>query len=249
MKVLQCAQAYREDEDELIFDHYLIILSQDTDLFIARSHSKVTVDQDIEALDCPLTLVPKANLYPPYTNDLMLAPDPLPNDTFLKTPSLFKLDETDPMLCDIVLHEARICELLSRHPHPNIARYLGCVQDSGLGLITSLCFVRYQETLFDRLQDQDRPLDLYSCLQGVKDGLDHLHHLGLNHNDINPSNIMLDQDDVPVIIDFDCCQREGEPSFGVGTTGWTDGSNTGLSERKNDEFALMQLYETYLKDA
>ena len=115
--------------------------------------------------------------------------------------------------------------------------------------ITGLCFVRYKETLSERLSDSNRPLNLHSCLQGVKNGLDHLHDLALNHNDINPANITLDKEDVPIIIDFDSCQREGDLSFGIGTLGWTNGSITGISERRNDDFGFMQLYKNFLKDA
>lgn len=30
------------------------------------------------------------------------------------------------------------------------------------------------------------------------------------HNDLNPDNVMLDDDGTPVIIDFDICRKEGE---------------------------------------
>ena len=141
-----------------------------------------------------------------------------------------------------------MCEILRRHPHPNIASYLGCVRDEGL--VTGLCFVRYKEDSSDRLGDSSRPLNLRSCLEGVKDGLDHLHNLGLIHNDMNPANIMLDKEDVPIIIDFDSCQREGDyRSVSAHRLGWTKGSVTGISERKNDDFGLMQLYKVFLKDA
>ena len=60
---------------------------------------------------------------------------------------------------------------------------------------------------------------------------------------------MLDKEDVPIIIDFDSCQREGDLSFGIGTPGWTNGSITGISKRKNDDFGLMQLYKNFLKDS
>ena len=59
---------------------------------------------------------------------------------------------------------------------------------------------------------------------------------------------MLDKEDLPIIIDFDSCQRKGELSFGIGRPGWTNGSITGMSERKNDDFGLMQLYKTFLED-
>lgn len=59
---------------------------------------------------------------------------------------------------------------------------------------------------------------------------------------------MLDKEDVSIIIDFDSRQRESDILFGIGTSGWTNGSITGLSKRKNDDFGLMQLYKTFLKD-
>ena len=250
MKVIECLQAYREDGDDWTFDHYSIVLSQSTEVFKAQSQLEFTVPLDIDAeqLDCPLIPIPKEHLWPPFTDHLTLAPHPLPNDTFLKRPSLARLgSETGPKPREILLHEAHMCEILRRHPHPNIASYLGCVRDEGL--VTVLCFVRCKETLSDRLGDSNRPLNLRSCLEGVRNGLDHLHNLGLNHDDINPANIMLDQEDVPIIIDFDSCQREGELSFGIGTPGWTNSSITGFSERKNDDFRLMQLYKVFLKDA
>ena len=250
MKVVECLQAWREDGDDLTFDHNTIILSQGTELFKAQSQLEFTISLDIDAeqLDCPLIPIPKEDIWPPFTDRLTLAPHPLPNGTFLKKRSLVAFDpETGPKPREILLHEAHMCEILRRHPHPNIASYLGCIRDEGL--VTGLCFVRYKETLFERLSDSNRPLNLRPSLEGVKNGLDHLHDLGLNHNDVNPANIMLDDEDVPVIIDFDSCQREGDLSFGTGTWGWTDGSMTGISERKNDDFGLMQLYKNFLKDA
>ncbi len=250
MKVIECLEAYRGDGDDLTFDHHSIILSQGTELFKAQSQVKVPIHAEIdpEQLGCPLIPIPKEDIWPPFTDHLTLAPHPLPNDTFLKKPSLVGFSsESSFKLRDVLLHEAHMCEILRRHPHPNIASYLGCVRDEGL--VKGLCFVRYKETLSERLRDSDRPLNLRSCLEGVKNGLDHLHNLGLNHNDVNPRNIMLDEEDVPIIIDFDSCQREGDLSFGIGTLGWTDGSIIGMSERKRDDFGLMLLYKTFLKDA
>jgi serine/threonine protein kinase len=58
-------------------------------------------------------------------------------------------------------------------------------------------------TLADRVKDHDRPLDADKCWNGIKDGVEHLHSLGIIHNDLNPRNVMLDSEDTPVIIDFD----------------------------------------------
>lgn len=96
----------------------------------------------------------------------------LPNDTFRKKPSLIGLSsETGHKPREILLHEAYMSEILRLHLHVNIASYLGCVRDEGL--VNGLCFVRYKETLSDRLRDSNRPLDFRSCLKGVKKGPDH----------------------------------------------------------------------------
>ena len=153
-----------------------------------------TIPQDIDAeqLNCPLIPIPKEDLWPPFTDHITLTPHPLPNVTFLKKPSLIGFgSERGPQPREVLLHEAHLCEILRRYPHPNIVSYLGCVRAEGL--ITSLCFVRYKENLSDRLRDSNRPLNLHSCLKGVKNGLDHLQDLELSHSDINPANIGLDK--------------------------------------------------------
>lgn len=104
---------------------------------------------------------------------------------------------------ELLLHKAQIYEILREHLHKKIASYLGYISDGGL--IKGLCFIRYEETLSDRLRDLNRPINLSECLKGVKDGLDYLYSLGLNYNDINPRNIMLNKQDLPVIIDFNSC--------------------------------------------
>jgi len=243
MKVIECVEAYKEHGDDLEFDHFSIILAKGTKIFRAHSARAYVLYQDIDIrdLDCPLVPFPPEDLWPPFTNDFTHAPHPIPDNAFAKRPTFFNYHpETSAFKPrELLLHEAHICELLRRHPHKNIASYLGCINDGGF--ITGLCSVKYEETLSDRLRDSSRPLNPYSCLMGVKEALDHLHSLGLNHNDINPSNIMLDKQDVPIVIDFDSCQWEGEFLYSTGTPGWTDGTSYTSSERKNDDFVLKQL--------
>ena len=65
------------------------------------------------------------------------------------------------------------------------------------------------------------PFDRGHCSRGIEAGVRHMHKLGLVHNDLNPSNIMMDGDN-PVIIDCDSCKREGdELGSKAGTDGWT----------------------------
>ena len=245
MKVIECVEAYREDGDDLEFDHFSMILEKGAKTFRAQSQRGYVLHQDIDIreLDCPLIPIPTEDLWPPFTTDLISAPHPLPDNAFAKRPTLFSYHpETSKFKPrELLLHEAQICELLREHPHKNIASYLGCINEGGF--VTGLCFIKYEETLSDRLRDSSRPLNLGSCLMGIKEGLDHLHSLGLNHNDINPRNIMLDKQDVPIIIDFDSCQWEGGLLFSTGTPGWTDGTMCTSSARKNDDFGWKQLSE------
>lgn len=75
-------------------------------------------------------------------------------------------------------------------------------------------------TLADRLEEQNRPLRSELYLNDIESGLKHLHNLGLVHNDINPYNVMLREDDTAVIIDFNTCQYQGEKCRSGGTPGW-----------------------------
>lgn len=50
----------------------------------------------------------------------------------------------------------------------------------------------------------------------------HLHSHGIAHNDIKPSNILLSQDDRPVLIDFGFAQQyeEGKPERFLSSLSW-----------------------------
>jgi serine/threonine protein kinase len=73
-----------------------------------------------------------------------------------------------------------------------------------------------------------------------------MHDLGLVHNDLNPSNIIMDGDN-PVIIDFDSCKREGDKlGSKAGTCGWTvDGED--YSKRDNDLYSLSKIQSALTK--
>ena len=248
MKVTGCLETWKEDADDFRFDHFAIILTDGTEVFKVQYSKELAIDQDINIteLDCPLYRISTEDIWPPLKNDLTLAPQPVSDEVYQKKRVLadFNPQTSSVKPCDLLLHEAQICEILRKNPHKNIASYLGVTCEEGL--IKSLCFVRYEETIADRLNDPNRPLNVPKCLDGVKDGLDHLHSLELNHNDLNYRNIMLDKQDVPVIIDFDSCEPEGNIPLGAGTPGWTEGSCIMKSERQNDDFGLELFINTLL---
>lgn len=59
--------------------------------------------------------------------------------------------------------------------------------------------------------------DYSGFLTGIESGIRHLHSLGLVHNNINLSNIIVDGDNL-IIIGFSSCQPLRESLEGVGRT-------------------------------
>ncbi|KAJ5808584.1 hypothetical protein N7474_009853 [Penicillium riverlandense] len=81
---------------------------------------------------------------------------------------------------------------------------------------------------YDELGDKD------GILEKIKAGILHLHRLGLVHNDINPVNILLDQDDSPVICDFNFYTPVGHSLDAIGRTyEWYD-ENVQFADPRND---------------
>ena len=59
--------------------------------------------------------------------------------------------------------------------------------------------------------------------QGVEQAVSHLHALKLGNNDISPFNVMLGDNNEPVLIDLDSCEHEGGLlGFKAGTEDWAD---------------------------
>ncbi|KAJ6127724.1 hypothetical protein N7471_008941 [Penicillium samsonianum] len=173
-------------------------------------------------------------------------------DCYLKAPDL--IDFLYSELEDNIQCELEVCEVLRRHPHPNIATYYGCREENGRA--TGLCFKRYKETLWGKVNPEWLSKNKFRAsgreqvddslkhnFHAILEGIEHLHSLGLVHNDINPSNIMFDEHGVSVNIDFGSCRKIGESleTSGAGQTGgWHDPEN-GLVLEKNDLDAFGEL--------
>lgn len=85
-----------------------------------------------------------------------------------------------------------------------------------------------------------RGKDYSGVLAGVERGIRHLHGLGWVHNDVNPSNIMVDGDE-GVVVDFGSCTRMGESLRGVGRTyEWYD-DKVEVAGPQNDFHALEEI--------
>ncbi|OAA63287.1 Protein kinase-like domain protein [Niveomyces insectorum RCEF 264] len=241
MEILENNEAFVLKDGDLVFDHTKLILRSGSDFFLGRSplrNDPCTIN--VENLD--LQRIPTESIWPAMEARYTKAPEPPPPECFIKRPSLMYFGDTPAASkpAQQLLDELEACEILRLHPHPNIAQYFGCISQDDK--ITGLCFRRYPMTLAERLRDKSASIDKARCLRGVRDGLKHMHGLGLVHNDINPSNIMLDGS-TPIIIDFDSCKKQGEKlGLKSGTREWTkEAAEYALSE--NDDHSLAKLEE------
>ncbi|KAK4144166.1 uncharacterized protein C8A04DRAFT_36824 [Dichotomopilus funicola] len=237
--VLEMNEAFEEIDGSFQFTGTLVVYNTHNGLHHARSiprHSsllEIKLEHLINFIPIPISAYT-----PLFPSGFTRAPDLPPQKCYIKKPKLISYDRirqgSQPNdIAESVLLEATVCELLKQHPHPNIAPYLGCqVTD---GRITGLCFPRYNCTLME-----ERSKDYSGVLAVVESGIKHLHVLGFVHNDINPSNIMLDGDKA-VIIDFESCRRAGESLEDCGRTyEWYDEEvNTSLPQ--NDLDALEEI--------
>jgi serine/threonine protein kinase len=217
MEVYDTGEIWDGEGDDLAYEYTKVVLKKGDAFYHARTFRRLGSSINVDELK-PIP-IPTQEILPPYSTDLTRAPTPLPVDCYVKYASLLDCGSDLPVgrrPADLVLAEAKICEILRTVPHPNIAHYIGCLTQGGR--ISALCFTKYESTLADLLQDETRlGPEIYD---GIRSGIQHLHRLGFSHNDINPYNIMFKSDVAPVIIDFDSCVRIGEKLGKAG--GWED---------------------------
>jgi serine/threonine protein kinase len=122
--------------------------------------------------------------------------------------------------------------------------------------LTAICLKKYTSQLNRAVQAErtgSRPgtlLDRAAILDGISEGLRFLHEtLGLVHNDINPSNIMLDDAGNAVIIDFDSCLAIGQEigNRKAGTFTWEMKPAPKIATPENDMHGL-KLISEFLKE-
>lgn len=181
-------------------------------------------------------LVQDESVYPRAFDGITIA-SVGPGDIFIKRPKLSYLDDkySSVMLPRLFLDEILVLEILKQRPHPNLAEYYGC--SNHRGFITGILLKKYNATLEEYLDSHKLPHE--HIMAGLEAGIQHLHTLGYAHNDLNPTNIMLDDSLTPVIIDFGSCKRVGEGLVSAGTPGWADDYE--VSDPEHDKAALKKL--------
>lgn len=253
MHVRESRQCFEEIDGTIQFKHSVLLLRDGSNgLFSARISSAAQLESTVNPEDLEdLKPLPQLLICPP---GVVMASEFLATaaDTHAKRPNLLCLAGTNDLQASL-LEEIRVCELLKHYPHPNVAKYRGCLLAGNR--LEGICFKRYRETLMERvnpehlnkstlIQSPNRNsarVNAGRCLSGIEAGLRHLHSLGIVHNDINPTNIMFDEDQHPIIIDFDSCREIGAPLHNVKRTFSWYKKDVSVSRESNDLDALEEI--------
>ena len=124
------------------------------------------------------TRIPKSHLYTKVQPNYRRAMDPLPTDSYIKRPPPLEYNQHKPEFGNNMLTEITACEVIQAHPHPNLAEYRGCICEADY--VIALCFKKYKMTLSEALKEPSR-LEYSVILDDVRNGVKHLHSLGLVH--------------------------------------------------------------------
>lgn len=245
-------EIWSENEGTPEFRGTLITAFVDGNAYVGKSLERADEMDDADVLQY-LEPVPAENIFPLMPEDFTIAPAFDASKHYLKAPQ-FTYDDRAPgdtFVADCLLREASVLERLMKHPHPSIVTYYGCVVRDKR--ITHLCLERYPRSLPQLEQTKLSSTERQQLRKQVEDGINHLHSLGLAHNDINPGtvaeyivesiarehfadlasdNICIDADGCAVIVDFDSCLPFGEALM-KGVSGAAS-DKTPLSDPEND---------------
>ncbi len=192
-----------------------ILWSAGEDFFYLQLPTRRPRDEDDEArsaLSCDAKLVPRSLYQTIPPPELLRAPEPLPEDSYIKFGTMFYFHPEDPEISAILqytIQEARVCETLMKYPHENVAQYYGYVEKDGL--MVGLCFKRYGQTLSDAVRTGlIWREDVEPSLDQIKQGIEHIHGIGLVH--VSLSEVSREHHDDRHMSDF-CIERHQSQEY------------------------------------
>ncbi|KAK0642905.1 serine/threonine-protein kinase [Cercophora newfieldiana] len=241
---LTILEAYDQGATQSKYVTFYLVTPEDKLYFgqLFKPKKEITLDEYNAALE----YVPDSEIYPEVPKDITLtiAPDNL-NDAaaFIKRPGLnsYESMKGSDFVPKGLLEETIIMEQISKTPHPNIIKYLGCRVRRGR--ITSIFLERLDQTLMDYIHEPEfAQLDKGKFVDALESAVAYLHELGLAHNDINPYNIMIKDGGSPILIDFGSCQPFGGRLQSLGSPGWYE-EIFFTSQAKHDAYSLKKLRE------
>jgi serine/threonine protein kinase len=233
------------DEETGKFQHTTFAAVDNDDIAYFGKLNQLKRDVTFEQINSGLTPIPDGDLYPewPHSNmALTTAPDELPPNIYIKRPDLqlydvFKEHNVVNLIPKGLIEETKAMEMLSHHPHPNIIHYHGC--RIRRGRVTGLILDRHPNTLTDVGAVDKEPF-----MHALKSAINHLHSLEWAHNDLKPTNVLVDQAGMPILIDFGSAREIGAKlGTSRGTKGWIDGDlkDYHTSDYRHDLFALEKI--------
>lgn len=234
-----------DDETGVCCTTYAVVDEDDMAYFGKSNHPADNIS--FEQLTSALAPIADDDIYPewnPSDAELTKAQDALLPNVYIKRPNLplydiFQEHDVLDLIPKDFLEEARTMEMLSQHLHPNIIRYHGCRVRRGR--ITGLVLDRHPRTLTDYLKNKVGSVDTEAFMQALSSAIHHLHSLGWAHNDLNPGNILVEEEGMPVLIDFGSARKIGAKlGTSRGTKGWieVDMKDYHTSDKRHDFFAL-----------
>ncbi|KAK1248576.1 hypothetical protein MKX08_006796 [Trichoderma sp. CBMAI-0020] len=240
---------YEEVEDEAGDLRYTEIAKLNDDKIFYGQISKSKANISLQEIFASITQIPDQEIFPgwPQAFTATKAPQELPPGIYIQRPKIamydvFSKHNVVHLLRNGLGNEIEVMEVLRNQPHPNIVGHHGC--HVRRGYITRLVLDRHPHDLNSYLKSGQTVQNEEPSIESLQSAIDHLHTLGLAHNDLNPSNVLVAEDGSPILIDFDSARKIGENlSTSRGTKGWIDCEmeNYTTSNTKHDMFALDKL--------
>lgn len=107
------------------------------------------------------------------------------------------------------------------------------------GRLTKIALERHKCSLFEYFLwrwDKDVASDSWRFIEELESAVSHFHQPGLAHNDLKPSNILLDKEKMPVLVDYIYCRPFGARLMEGGTPGWSNSERLVVSSDKQYAF-------------
>jgi hypothetical protein len=155
IQIVEHAEQWVEIDDDFVFDKTKIILREGGSVFMATTDQMESGLKGLDVEGLERIRIRLEDFCPQFKEGLTRASVPLPGEIYVKRPRLISWDPEDQdsgVIAAPVLQEAEVCEILGKHPHPNLAQYHGCLVNKGR--IVGLCFTKYTSDLEKTLSER-----------------------------------------------------------------------------------------------